>query len=126
MVAGQRLDEAHAEGSGPVTLGVRPEDVILEAPGSGILEGTIDFTEPYGGVVIAFISLQNEDGLLQAREHIVASVDVHQPLVVGARVGVGISRQPHEPVRYRDRQGSTAELMLLSGGDHRRDRPCVL
>ncbi len=89
MVAGQRLDEARAEGGGPVTLGVRPEDVILEAPGSGILEGTIDFTEPYGGVVIAFISLQNADGLLQAREHIVASVDVHQALVVGARVGVG-------------------------------------
>lgn len=89
MVAGQRLEEARAEGGGGVTLGVRPEDVLLESPGSGILEGTIDFTEPYGGVVIAFISLQSADGLLKERDHLAASVDVHQPIEIGARVGIG-------------------------------------
>ena len=88
MVAGQRLEEARAPGSGPVTLGVRPEDVILQAPGTGIVEGVIDFTEPYGGVVIAFISPQNTDGLLKEREHIAASIDVHEPIEVGARVGI--------------------------------------
>jgi multiple sugar transport system ATP-binding protein len=89
MVAGRRLEEARALGNGRVTLGVRPEDVMLEAPGSGIIDGTIDFTEPYGGVVIAFILPQNADGLLKEREHIAASVDVHQPIEIGARVGVG-------------------------------------
>lgn len=87
-VAGRPLEEARANGSGAVTLGVRPEDVILEASGKGIIEGKIDFTEPYGGVVIAFIAPEGTNGLLKTGEHIAASVDVHQPIEIGARVGV--------------------------------------
>ena len=58
------------------------------AAGEGVVDGTIDFTEPYGGVVIAFIALENAMGLLERREHLAVSVDVHQPLAQGARVGV--------------------------------------
>ena len=87
-IAGHRLEHPPAGGSGPVTLGVRPEDVILAQPGEGVADGTIDFTEPYGGVVIAFVALGNGAGLLEKREHLAASVDVHQPLTRGARVGI--------------------------------------
>lgn len=87
-VAGRALDGAHAPGAGAVTLGVRPEDVILEPPGKGVIEGKIDFTEPYGGVVIAFIAPHESNGLIKNREHIAASVDVHEPIEVGARVGM--------------------------------------
>ena len=87
-IAGRRLAHPPAGGSGPVTLGVRPEDVILAPPGEGVADGIIDFTEPCGGVVIAFVALDNGAGLLRRREHVAASVDVHQPLTQGARVGV--------------------------------------
>ena len=87
-IAGHRLREVPGDGRDSVTLGVRPEDVILVGAGEGIMDGTIDFTEPYGGVVIAFVALENGVKLLERREHLAASVDVHQPLTQGARVGV--------------------------------------
>jgi len=92
-VADHKLDRAAVPGNGPVTLGVRPEDVIIEAPGNGVLDGIIDFTEPYGGVIIAFIAPENVNGLLSEREHIAASIDVHQPVEVGARVGIDFRAQ---------------------------------
>ena len=92
-VAGRTLEGAGAgaEGAGPVVLGIRPEDVILRPPGDGIVDGTIEFTESYGGVIIAFIALDGADGtggLLVDREYVAASLDVHEPVTVGARVGV--------------------------------------
>ena len=82
---------AGADGAGPVVLGIRPEDVILQPPGDGIVDGTIEFTESYGGVIIAFIALDDGGsggGLLVDREYVAASLDVHEPVTVGARVGV--------------------------------------
>ena len=87
-IGGRRLEGAGAPGSGPVTLGVRPEDVTLEAPEDGFVTGRIEFTEPYGGVVIAFIALEGADGLLKGRDYVAVSVDVRQPIEIGARVGV--------------------------------------
>ena len=87
-IIGRRLELPPAGGSGPITLGVRPEDIILAPPGDGVADGVIDFTEPYGGVVIAFVALENGAGLLRKREHLAVSVDVHQPLTQGARVGI--------------------------------------
>jgi multiple sugar transport system ATP-binding protein len=89
-VAGRRLEGMSAPGDGPVTLGVRPEDVTLGAPESGLIAGKIEFTEPYGGVVIAFIAPQGVDGLLKDRDHIAASVDVHEPIEIGVPVGIAI------------------------------------
>jgi ABC-type sugar transport system ATPase subunit len=88
-LAGRRLDGARARGEGPITLGVRPEDVILAPPGGGLIEGRIEFTEPYGGVIIAFIGPEGVSGLIRNREHLAASLDVHQPIEIGARVGIG-------------------------------------
>ncbi len=89
-ILGRRLEDTRAPGSGPVTLGVRPEDVILhEAPDDGFVAGKIEFTEPYGGVVIAFIAVEGADGLLKGRDYVAASVDVRRPIEIGARVGVG-------------------------------------
>ena len=91
-VAGRTLEgvAAGAEGAGPVVLGIRPEDVILQPPGDGIVDGTIEFTESYGGVIIAFIALDDggDGGLLVDREYVAASLDVHEPVTVGARVGL--------------------------------------
>jgi ABC-type sugar transport system ATPase subunit len=88
-LAGCPLAGARAQGDGPVTLGVRPEDVILGPPGSGVLEGTIAFTEPYGGVVVAFVAPEGARGVVANRDYVVASVDVHHALETGARVGIG-------------------------------------
>ena len=87
-VAGRALEGASAEGGGSIVLGVRPEDVILHPPGEGIIDGTIEFTESYGGVIIAFVSLDGADGLLVNREYVAASMDVHEPVSIGARVGL--------------------------------------
>jgi len=87
-IGGRALAGLQRTGDGPATLGVRPEDVILTEAGQGLVDGTIDFTEPYGGVVIAFIALDKASALLERREYLAASVDVHQPLVQGGRVGI--------------------------------------
>ena len=87
-VAGRVLDGLDAEGSASVVLGIRPEDVQLQPPGEGIVDGTIEFTESYGGVIIAFVAPDGGDGLLVDREYVAASIDVHEPVTVGARVGL--------------------------------------
>ena len=89
-VAGRALEGASAEGSGSIVLGVRPEDVILNSPGEGIVDGTIEFTESYGGIIIAFIALDGADDLLVNREYVAASMDVHEPVSIGARVGLAL------------------------------------
>ena len=87
-VAGRALEGASAEGSGSVVVGVRPEDVILQPLGEGTVDGTIEFTESYGGVIIAFIALDGAGDLLVNREYVAASMDVHEPVTVGARVAL--------------------------------------
>jgi ABC-type sugar transport system ATPase subunit len=87
-LAGRPLDGALAKGRGAVTLGVRPEDVILGPPGGGIVDGTVEFTELYGGVVVAFVALPGARSLLKDRDYVAASLDMHQPIVAGAEVGV--------------------------------------
>ncbi len=86
MVAGRALGEG--QGRGPVILGVRPEDVILRPPGEGLIEGRIEFTESYGGTIIAFIAPKGPEKLLERREYVAASIDVHQPVRIGAEVGL--------------------------------------
>jgi ABC-type sugar transport system ATPase subunit len=88
-LAGRRLDGVAARGNGPVILGIRPEDVILQPPGDGFIGGAVEFTEPYGGVIVAFVAPQLPAGTLQNRDHIAVSVDVHHPVTIGASVGVG-------------------------------------
>ena len=89
-VAGRTLEGAGAgaEGAGTVVLGIRPEDVRLQPAGEGMIDGTIEFTESYGGVIIAFIALDRAEDLLVNREYVAASIDVHEPVTVGARVGL--------------------------------------
>jgi multiple sugar transport system ATP-binding protein len=82
------LNDGGVAGSGLVTFGIRPEDVILAEPGTALLDGRIEFTEPYGGVIYAFITIDGGTELLKGREHVVVSLDVHQPVAVGSQVGV--------------------------------------
>jgi multiple sugar transport system ATP-binding protein len=89
VVNGMLLSKrAEIKGNGPLTVGIRPEDVILDNPGSGGLDGRIDFTEPQGGVVYTFVTLDGDRNPLKNRDHIVVSMDVHQPIEVGASVGL--------------------------------------
>ena len=111
-LAGRRLRELPNAGArGSITLGVRPEDIVLVAEGEGVMDGTIDFTEPYGGVVIAFIALENGADLLEKREYLAASVDVHQPLEQGARVGIRL-----RPERINFFDASTGESLSAGAG----------
>ena len=87
-VDGRTLEGASAEGSGSIVLGIRPEDVQLRPEGEGIVGGRIEFTESYGGVIIAFVVLDGADDLLVNREYVAASIDVHEPVTVGVRVGL--------------------------------------
>ncbi len=91
-VAGKPLDgvdiAAGAGDAGAIVLGIRPEDVRLQEAGAGLIDGTIEFTESYGGVIIAFIAVDGADGLLVNREYVAASIDVHERVTVGARVGL--------------------------------------
>ncbi|MFT5134593.1 MAG: multiple sugar transport system ATP-binding protein, partial [Gammaproteobacteria bacterium] len=60
-----------------ITLGVRPEDIILTDLESGTLKGQIEFTEPQGGVVHAFIKLERSEHILKNRDYLVVGMDVH-------------------------------------------------
>ncbi|MBM3516398.1 MAG: ABC transporter ATP-binding protein [Alphaproteobacteria bacterium] len=80
-------------GSGGVTIGVRPEDVLFAAPGSGVFDGRIEFTEPYGGVVYAFVAVEGDRKVIKNRDYVVASLDLHQPITIGASVGVSFREQ---------------------------------
>jgi multiple sugar transport system ATP-binding protein len=87
-VAGRVLKAARAGGDRAVTLGVRPEDIVLGPPGSGIFDGTVAFVEVYGSVVIAFIEPKGMGELLARREFVAAAVDIHEPVVPGTAVCV--------------------------------------
>lgn len=101
-VAGRVLRTACACGDRVVTLGVRPEDIVLGAPGSGIFDGTVSFVEVYGSVVIAFIEPRGVGDLLDRREFVAAAVDIHEPVAAGTAVGV----------RFRDDR-----ISLFDAGD---------
>ena len=62
--------------------------MILHPAGEGVVDGTIEFTESYGGVIIAFVAVDGADDLLVNREYVAASMDVHEPVSIGARVGL--------------------------------------
>ena len=87
-VAGRVLKVARAGGDRPVTLGIRPEDIVLGPSGSGIFDGTVAFVEVYGSVVIAFIEPKDVGDLLARREFVAAAVDIHEPIAAGEAVGV--------------------------------------
>jgi hypothetical protein len=61
---------------------------VLTPPGAGLFDGRIDFTEPYGGVVVAFVVPEGANALLRARDHIAVSTELHQPIEIGAQVGI--------------------------------------
>jgi ABC-type sugar transport system ATPase subunit len=87
-VASHVLKVARAGGDRPITLGVRPEDIVLGPPGSGIFDGTVAFVEVYGSVVIAFIEPTDVGNLLARRDLVAAAVDIHEPIAAGEAVGV--------------------------------------
>ena len=91
-VAGQPVsaEPIQQRSAGDVLVGVRPEDVMLVQPDKGLLNGTIQFCEPYGSVVYAFIELRPATGLAEGRTHFVASMDPHRALGPGQAVGIDI------------------------------------
>jgi ABC-type sugar transport system ATPase subunit len=102
IVAGRVLKAARPANDMAVTLGVRPEDIVLGPPGSGIFDGTVAFVEVYGSVVIAFIEPNGVGDLLTRREFVAAAVDIHEPIAAGAAVGV----------RFRDER-----ISVFNAGD---------
>ena len=75
-------------GNGAITLGVRPEDVILGTVESDGLKGKIEFTEPQGGIVHAFVKLEQSEKILKNRDYLVVSIDVHESIEIGSTVGI--------------------------------------
>jgi ABC-type sugar transport system ATPase subunit len=74
--------------NGPVTLGVRPEDVVLNDGQSDGLKGIIEFTEPQGGVAHAYVKLEHSEKILKNREYLVVNIDVHESVKIGTTVGI--------------------------------------
>ena len=88
-----------AMSDGPITLGIRPEDITLVAEESDKLKGQIEFTEPQGGIVHAFVKIRQEQTFLKNRDHLVVSVDVHDSITIGASVGLQFRK---ERINYFD------------------------
>ena len=88
-----------AMSDGPITLGIRPEDITFVTEESDKLTGQIEFTEPQGGIVHAFIKIQQEQRFLKNRDHLVVSVDVHDSITIGASVGLQFRK---ERINYFD------------------------
>ncbi len=104
-VAGSSLaDGATMKMDGSVMVGIRPEDVIVGAPDSGIVNGTVDFIEPYGGVVFAFITTEPTANLLNGREHVVAGLEMRAPIKAGD--AVGLSFRGSRAVFFDSEQGN--------------------
>ena len=74
--------------NGPITLGIRPEDIILQDNQTDGLKGNIEFTEPQGGVIHAFLKLEHSEKYLKNRDYLVVSMDVHESVNIGATVGI--------------------------------------
>ena len=89
-VAGRLLEGASAEGSGSIVLGIRPEDVILHQPGEGIIDGPSSSRN----LTAASSSRSSRSTVRTAcwsiREYVAASMDVHEPVSIGARVGLAL------------------------------------
>jgi ABC-type sugar transport system ATPase subunit len=88
LVAGRRVAASPAGIRGAVHVGVRPENVVLGAPGGAGLGGKIAFSEPYGSTAYAFVEVPAVESLLQTRKHVVASVEMHRPLRTGEGVAL--------------------------------------
>lgn len=88
VVGGHVIGEVCASGRGAVTLGVRPEDIMLGPLGSGIFDGTVAFVEVYGSEVVAFVEPKGSRDLLARREFVAAALNIHQPIAAGEEVGV--------------------------------------
>ena len=74
--------------NGPITLGIRPEDIVLQDSQTDGLKGNIEFTEPQGGVIHAFVKLEHSERYLKNRDYLVVSMDVHESVNIGAAVGI--------------------------------------
>ena len=74
--------------NGPITLGIRPEDIVLQDNQTDGLKGNIEFTEPQGGVIHAFLKLEHSEKYLKNRDYLVVSMDVHESVNIGATVGI--------------------------------------
>ena len=74
--------------NGPITLGIRPEDIVLQDSQTDGLKGNIEFTEPQGGVIHAFVKLEHSERYLKNRDYLVVSMDVHESVNIGATVGI--------------------------------------
>jgi len=73
-----------------LTLGIRPEDLVLhraEAP--GLLPARVDFVEPMGSVNYVILRVPGGEHIIQERDHLVAAVAAHDELPRGTRVWLG-------------------------------------
>jgi ABC-type sugar transport system ATPase subunit len=74
---------------GPVTLGVRPHDLVIVAPGTGDADARVDVVEPRGSELLVHLRLEGEgDG---ADVRVIAPPETEVP--VDALVGLRADRQ---------------------------------
>jgi multiple sugar transport system ATP-binding protein len=70
-----------------LTLGVRPEDLVLqrtEAPGR--LPARVDFVQPMGSVSYAILRLPNGADVIRERDHLIAAIGADETIGRGADV----------------------------------------
>ena len=89
-VAGRRLPVTGSRSEGDVVLGIRPEDILVGVPDSGVLNATVDLVEPNGSLAYVFLTPQMRDAVPNNREHLIATVDVHRAALKGDRVGLSV------------------------------------
>ena len=89
---------------GPVILGVRPEDIILDKPEAGVIRGNIEFLEPQGGVIHVFIALEDGENILRNKDYLVVNIDTHEKIKIGSAVGIRFRGQRISHFDYETRQ----------------------
>lgn len=67
--------------SGPAMLGVRPESVLMRAPGEGLLSATVDLVEQLGGESLFHLKVQSG-------EHLIVKTSGLRPWRAGDQVSV--------------------------------------
>jgi ABC-type sugar transport system ATPase subunit len=80
--------DVHVKPLPEVMVGIRPEDIVLVEPEASALRGAVEFIEPVGSTIFAFVRLEKHEGAIQGSDRIVVGLNARDPIVPGDKVGL--------------------------------------
>ena len=85
------LPDVQTKQSREIVVGVRPEDIALVEPETTLLCGSVEFVEPAGATIFAFVRLEKGEETIRGRDRIVVALNARFPIAVGEKVGLSFN-----------------------------------